>query len=272
MSIFRNALAKYRLANLRRKELKELCAQVGIDFMSLNTKLHENILKRAIEQDARKAATELIFIRYQAKTGKTDFPFPPASAGRMTIESPLSQLGPDETQLLHDMERLSMARPATIPATGSNAYKKFAWLLMDHDELVQKCKAIIQYQHNHNKSLSLPKMLWEHQDAMAFIAVHEDLRDILASCSTLPWRIRKDDYKRIRLLAIVMAFEVLGENFAGWAEQYPASAKRAKEVLNQYFSDSKTRLLDLYFANRHSLDKRKLVEIYGPQSIDPRIN
>jgi hypothetical protein len=272
MAIFRNALAKYQLAKLRQKELIELCAQVGIDFMSLNTKLHEHIVKRAIEQDARKAATELLFIRYQAKTGKTDFPFPPASGGRETIEARLSHLGPDETQLLHDMERLSMARPVEIPETGSKAYKKFAWLLMDHDELVQKCGAIIQYQHNHNKHLSLPKILWEHRDAMAFIAVHEDLRDILASCSRFPWRIRKDNHKRIRLLAIVMTFEVLGENFASWGERYPASAQRAKEVLNQYFSDSKTRLLDLYFANRHSLDKRKLVEIYGPQSAYPRTN
>jgi hypothetical protein len=108
MGMFRNALAKYRLGKQRQKELTELCARVGIDFLSLNTKLHEHILKFAIEHDARKAATQLLFIRYQANTGKTDFPFPPAS---QTTEAHVGQLGPDEMQLLHDMERLGMAKP-----------------------------------------------------------------------------------------------------------------------------------------------------------------
>jgi hypothetical protein len=109
MGIFRKALAKYRLAKLRQKELIDLCAGVDIDFMSLNTKLHERILKHAVEHDARKAATQLLFIRYQANTGKTDFPFPLASEEQGTAETKISQFGPDEMQLLHDMERIGMA-------------------------------------------------------------------------------------------------------------------------------------------------------------------
>jgi hypothetical protein len=114
MGIFTNAFAKYRLAKLRQKELIELCGRVGIDFMSLNTQLHEHILKHATEHDARKAAMLLLFIRYQATTGETDFPFPLASDEPEAIEARLSKLDTAEAmQLLRDMQRLGMARPAS---------------------------------------------------------------------------------------------------------------------------------------------------------------
>lgn len=111
MNIFRNALARYRLAKVRQKELIELCSRVGIDFMSLNTQLHEHILKHAIAHDARKAATLLLFIRYQAATGETDFPFPLASEEPQAIEARLNKLDTTEAmQLLRDMRSLGMAR------------------------------------------------------------------------------------------------------------------------------------------------------------------
>jgi hypothetical protein len=81
--------------------------------MSLNTKLHEHILKCAIEHDANKAAMLLLFIRYQAETGETDFPFPLASEELEAIEARLSQLDTIKSmQLLRDMQSLGMAKPA----------------------------------------------------------------------------------------------------------------------------------------------------------------
>jgi hypothetical protein len=112
VGIFRKAITKYRRAKLRQKELIELCGRVGIDFMSLNTQLHEHILKHAIEHDARKAATLLLFIRYQAETGETGFPFPSASANPEEVEARMSQLDTVQSmQLLRDMQSLGTTRP-----------------------------------------------------------------------------------------------------------------------------------------------------------------
>lgn len=64
------------------------------------------------------------------------------------------------------------------------------------------------------------------------------------------------------IAAIILAFEMLIDDFAGWGTRFPDAVHQAQRVFAQTEQSNVTRLLDVYLPNRARLDPA-LLEQFG---------
>jgi hypothetical protein len=65
MGAFTNAFASYRLATTRQRELRKSFAEIGVNFMHLDTKFTKPWLQEAMETDAATVAAKYVpLVRY----------------------------------------------------------------------------------------------------------------------------------------------------------------------------------------------------------------
>jgi hypothetical protein len=171
---------------------------------------------------------------------------------------------------------------------------EFEWL---PKELVTRCNALVAAYHK-ARGGSLPKILW-HRDTMVFIAIHVDLRSFL-NAANAAWKFsiaggigaivalvlaavwnwwialaiipttfvmiyfkRREVEFYMLAAAIILAIEMMGDDFAGWGTRYPEAMMEANKLLRDGLPNDRTRLLDLYLPNRADFDSA-LLEEFGP--------
>jgi hypothetical protein len=62
------------------------------------------------------------------------------------------------------------------------------------------------------------------------------------------------------IAALMLAFEIAGNDFGGLVSQLPGVRSTARERLQKYISESQTRFLDFYMANRAEFSQSELTE------------
>jgi hypothetical protein len=171
---------------------------------------------------------------------------------------------------------------------------EFEWLPSD---LTIKCNALVAA-HRKRYGGSLPKLLWQ-RDTMVFIAMHPDLLTLLGS-ATAVWKIslllgavatlalvvaailawwvalalipaclamaylKRQETKFYTLIAaIILALEMLADDFAGWGTRFPVAMQRASQVVGDTLPNRRTRLLDVFLPQRANLEST-LLEQFGP--------
>jgi len=143
---------------------------------------------------------------------------------------------------------------------------------------------------NHHRKWggSLPKILW-HRETMVFVMMHEDLRILLLAATsarkmvvasgvtavvavifgmwlrawiaiiTVPavaalMYFRRSESKFYNLLlAIIFALEILAKDVAGCADLFPDAAQKARNILDEFLPNHRTRLLDIYLPRRNGM-------------------
>jgi hypothetical protein len=70
------------------------------------------------------------------------------------------------------------------------------------------------------------------------------------------------------IAAIILAFEMLADDFAGWGTRFPDAVHQARKIFTETEQNNLTRLLDIYFPSRAHLDPA-LLQQFGPSNIAP---
>jgi hypothetical protein len=65
------------------------------------------------------------------------------------------------------------------------------------------------------------------------------------------------------IAAIILAFEMLADDFAGWGTRFPDAMRQARRIFDENLSNDRTRLLDIYLPHRADLDP-VLLEQFRP--------
>jgi hypothetical protein len=173
---------------------------------------------------------------------------------------------------------------------------EFEWLPKG---LTTRCNALVAA-HNKTYGGSVPKIVGD-RDILVIVLTHEDLRTLLGS-ATAAWKISlalgvvsvlalvlaavlnwwigllliptvsgaiyfqtlgANSYTLIA--AIILAFEMLADDFAGWGTRFPDAVPQARRILTQTNQNNLTRLLDIYLPNRARFDPA-LLEQFGPSN------
>lgn len=109
---------------------------------------------------------------------------------------------------------------------------------------------------------SMPSILWD-QDTMVFFGSHRGLMNML-EVATNSWRPNKRHEYQTYLASIVLSIESLACDFAGWGTRYPELRSKAVEILDTYFTNNRTRLLDIYLPQRDQFGRDELTAL-GPR-------
>ena len=171
---------------------------------------------------------------------------------------------------------------------------QFDWL---PKELITKCNFFVASYHR-TYGGSLPQLLWQ-RETMIIVRTHGDLLALLGSAAAarkisvgfgvavalvlvlaavLNWWIalalvpsvfaaiyfeRRETEFHSLIAAILLAFEVLVDDVAGWGTRFPNARQEARMVLNSDPPNKRTKLLDIYLPNRADLDPT-FVRGFGP--------
>jgi hypothetical protein len=138
-------------------------------------------------------------------------------------------------------------------------WKEFDWI---PTKLIENWIIGVKAKHEEHGWESMPGILWD-QDTMVFFGAYPRLPTMLGK-ATKGWPDKTHEYQTY-LASIVLSIESLGSDFAGWGTRYPAARQKADEILNRYFANERTRLLDVYMPLRNQLGPNKLIETLGPQ-------
>jgi hypothetical protein len=107
------------------------------------------------------------------------------------------------------------------------------------------------------------EVLWD-KDTMGFVACNKGTMKMLQG-ATKSWRSSKRHEFATYLLSLILAIECLGCDFAGWGTRYPESKAKADEILDKFFINNHTRLLDIFMPGRAKLDQNEIREAFGPK-------
>jgi hypothetical protein len=171
---------------------------------------------------------------------------------------------------------------------------EFEWLPSD---LTIKSNALVMA---HRKAFggSLPKLLWQ-RDTMVFVGMHPDLLTLLGS-ATAAWKMslvlgvvatlalvfaaivtwwvalalipaclamayfkRRETEFYTLIAAIILALEMLADDFAGWGTRFPVAMQQASQILGDNLRNHRTRLLDVCLPQRANIEST-LLEQFGP--------
>jgi hypothetical protein len=144
-------------------------------------------------------------------------------------------------------------------AAQKSIWRGFEWI---PERLLEKWVLGVKTKHERYGWQSLPGILWD-TDTMTFIGCHENLRHAL-EVTTKTWSPKKANEYRTYLASIILAIESLGCDFAGWGTRFPEARHEATEILDAFFSNNRTRLLDVYMPLRNQLDQAQLKQVLGP--------
>jgi hypothetical protein len=176
---------------------------------------------------------------------------------------------------------------------------EFEWLPKG---LTTRCNALVAAHHK-TYGGSVPKIVG-HRDTLVIILTHEDLRTLLGSATAL-WKMSvvlgvvavfafvlaavlnwwialaliptvsgmiyfyklgANSYTLIA--AIILAFEMLADDFAGWGTRFPDAVHQTRKIFTETEQNNLTRLLDIYLPSRAHLDPA-LLQQFGPSNIAP---
>jgi len=140
------------------------------------------------------------------------------------------------------------------------ALQEFAWL---PEKLVPNWIMIVKAKHEQNGWGSMPGILWD-QETMAFFGMYDGLLSMLGK-ATSSWRPNKRHEYQTYLASIVLSIECLADDFAGWGTRYPDAKQKADKIVETYFTNKRTRLLDVYMPLRSQLDQHQVRKVLGPQ-------
>ncbi len=141
-----------------------------------------------------------------------------------------------------------------------STWQEFQWL---PGKLLSMWVMAVKSKHERHGWGSMPGILWD-VDTMTFFGCYEGLRAML-EVATKSWRPNKRHEYQTYLASTVLSVECLGCDFAGWRARYPEAKSKADEVLNTYFINNRTRLLDVYMPFRGQMDQSKIRQTLGPQ-------
>jgi hypothetical protein len=162
---------------------------------------------------------------------------------------------------------------------------EFDWL---PKELIMKCDFCVARHHKAHGG-SLPKILWQ-RETMLIVGMHGDLLTLLGS-ATAAWKIclafgvaaavalvlaavlnwwialaliplafgtiyfkKRETESYAMIAAIILAFEMLAGDFAGWGARFPNAMRQARRIISHDPLNNPTRLLDIYLPRRGDLD------------------
>jgi hypothetical protein len=140
------------------------------------------------------------------------------------------------------------------------AWQEFAWL---PEKLISKWVMGVKTKHEQNGWGSMPGILW-NQETMVFFGMYPGLLAMLDQ-ATKSWRPSKRHEYQTYLASIVLSIECLSSDFADWGTRYPDAKRKADKIVDTYFANKRTRLLDVYMPLRSQLNQQQLREVLGPQ-------
>lgn len=140
-----------------------------------------------------------------------------------------------------------------------NVWRDLEWL---PEELVAKWVMGVKDKHERNGWGSMPGILWD-VDTFVFLGFYPSTMEML-KIATHSWRPSRRHEYQTYLVSIVLAIECLGCDFAGWGDRYPLAKQKAVEILDQFFLNSRTRLLDVYMPLRDQIPSDRIRKGFGP--------
>ena len=135
----------------------------------------------------------------------------------------------------------------------------FPWVPKD---LIVRTELLVEAHHEKFGYAELSTILW-HKETMVFIYMYGDLIDLLSSGNAANTEKERNGFFRM-IAAIILSFEMLADDFAGWGEACPGSRVEAEDLLQKNLPNARTRLLDTYLPRRSELDQGMLKAL-GPQ-------
>lgn len=139
-------------------------------------------------------------------------------------------------------------------------WQEFEWL---PDKFVGMQIIGVKARHEKHGWKSMPGILWD-VDTMVFFGSHQSLLKTLG-VATKSWRPNKRHEYQTYLASIVLSIELLGCDFAGWGTRYPEARSKAVEILDTYFINKRTRLLDIYLPQLSQLSPDEIRALGPPE-------
>jgi hypothetical protein len=108
----------------------------------------------------------------------------------------------------------------------------------------------------------LADLIW-HSEARAFIETHQALNQILVESAKV--RSAKRTNELLSMIAkVVLAMEVLSNDFAGWGTRFPGAKRRADKILGTSTFKSRLWMMDHYLYHKSLDSRRDFVRILDP--------
>jgi hypothetical protein len=112
------------------------------------------------------------------------------------------------------------------------------------EELIGKCRALIESYHGIHGYAGLPDMLWL-SDVRDVIECDRELAQLFKRAAKSRGARRANE-SLVLIATIALALEVLARDFANWGKRYPAAKREAEKVLGGFPARQNSGLIDAY--------------------------
>ena len=144
----------------------------------------------------------------------------------------------------------------------NSMWNEFEWIPY---RLIENWVVGVKGLHKRNGWGSMKEILWD-RDTMDFAGCYNRGTMEMLRRSTKSWRASERREYGTYLLSLQLAIESLGCDLAGWGSAYPDAKRRADKILDDFFIQSRTRLLDVYMPRRAELSNQ-IRNIFGPDRL-----
>jgi hypothetical protein len=138
-------------------------------------------------------------------------------------------------------EEASDARAGTPHLTARDFPQAYRFV---PEELIGKCRALIESYHNMHGYAALPDMLWL-SDARDVIECDHDLTRLFKRASKSRGAKRAND-TFVLIATVVLTLEVLAGDFANWGKRFPEAKRAAEKALGDFPARKNSGLIDAY--------------------------
>ena len=118
-------------------------------------------------------------------------------------------------------------------------------------QLTTICNLLVVSHHRAYGFDELPATLWD-RETMGFVAGHDDLMGMLGAAKRA-WRQESANEYYALLAAVILALEMLANDFADLGSRFPDAKRQANKVFESWMPNSRTRLLDIYLPRREKI-------------------
>jgi hypothetical protein len=132
-------------------------------------------------------------------------------------------------------------------------------------ELIAKCRSLIEMYHKFHGYSCLPDMLW-HADSRGFIQSNKELRRIFKQAS-MARAVRRTNNVLLFVATVIMALEALARNFAAWGTRFPEARQKAANLLGASAPRVRVWFMDAYLHTPQAVDRNSIL-IFVPRTID----
>jgi hypothetical protein len=130
------------------------------------------------------------------------------------------------------------------------------------EELASRCDKLIRVYHAMPGTPRLADLIW-HSEARTFIETHPALNQILMGSAKVKSAKRTNELLRM-IAKIILAMEILCDNFADWGTRFPDAKQRAEAILSATAFKSRLWLMDHYLYHESRDARRDVVRILEP--------